>query len=258
MSKKYQLYKGVGGKYRFRLLAENNKIIAVGQGYEQHASCLKGIKSIQSNCNAEVEDLTAEGPRFSNPKYQIFYDASCGYRFHLNAKNGKIIAANEGYETKQGCLNGVDAVKNSCNAEIEDLTQTQKPKEETVIYDEISKACSAEETSTPGGLLQTAIALKSPATATRHEVVVFEGKLIKTCSNEGVANEKIEIWERDRSLLGDDFLAFGNTAQDGSFKLEWKARPLAWFDNTGKIYARFKGNKGVAPSVSEIKTITIN
>jgi uncharacterized protein len=128
--KKYQVYKDVTGKFRFRLLAENNKIVAVDQAYEQHSSCIKGIESIQTNCGAEVEDLTSEGARILNPKYQIFYDKSCGYRFHLNAKNGETIATSEGYETKAGCANGVNAVKTSCDAEIEDLTPTQKPKEE--------------------------------------------------------------------------------------------------------------------------------
>src|SRR4030067_1088554 len=58
MSKKYQVYKDIDGKFRFRLRAENNKIVAVGEAYEQHASCINGIKSTQTNCNAEVEDLT--------------------------------------------------------------------------------------------------------------------------------------------------------------------------------------------------------
>lgn len=257
MPKKYQAYKDVAGKYRFRLKAENNKIIAVGQAYEQHASCIKGIKSIQANCGAAVEDLTANVTGISNPKYQIFYDARCGYRFHLIARNGEIIAASEGYETKEGCLNGVEAVKKSCDAEIEDLTRSQEPKEEIVTYAEIAKVCAEEEIA-QGGLAQTKLDLENLSSATRHEVVVFQGKLTKSCTGGGIANAKIEIWEQDRSLLGDDYLAFGNTSDDGSFKINWNARPLSWFDNTGKIYARFRGNDEVAPSVSEIQTITIN
>ena len=109
-----------------------------------------------------------------------------------------------------------------------------------------------------GKLAQTKLGLELLSSVMRHDVVDFQGKLIKNCSGEGISNVKIEIWEKDRSLLGDDFLAFGNTAEDGSFNIKWKARPLAWFDNTGKIYARFRGNKEVAPSVSEIQTITIN
>ena len=131
--RKYQVYRDVSGKYRFRLRAENSKIVAVGQAYEQYAYCIKGIQSIQANCGAEIEDLTAQATRIPNPKYQIFYDANCGYRFHLNARNGEIIAASEGYETKEGCLNGVEAVRKSCDAEIEDLTCMPKPVEEAAI-----------------------------------------------------------------------------------------------------------------------------
>ncbi len=262
MSKKYQLYRDVAGKYRFRLLAENNKIVAVGQAYEQHESCLKGIHSIQANCDVDIDDLTTEGPRLANPKYEIFYDKACGFRFHLKAKNGEIIAASEGYERKEGCLNGVNAVKHSCDAEIEDLTRTQKPqeepqKEEIVDYAAIAQACTDDRLAHPDGVNQTALTLESPPTAKQHDVVVFQGKLSKSCSGEGIGDVKIEVWERDRSLLGDDYLAFGNTAQDGSFKIEWKARPLAWFDNTAKIYARFRGNTEVAPSVSELQTIVV-
>ncbi len=147
--------------------------MAVGQAYEQHASCLNGIQSIQKNCSVDIEDLTTEGPRISNPKYQIFYDKACGYRFRLIAKNGEIIAASEGYEAKEGCLNGVNAVKNSCDAEIEDLTRTQKPQEELINYDAITKVCTDEKLSSPDGLNQAVLNFESPPTAKSQDVVVF-------------------------------------------------------------------------------------
>lgn len=299
MSKKYQVYKDIKGKYRFRLLAENNKIVAVGQGYEQHESCINGIRSIQSNCNAEVEDLTIEEAKIPDPKYQIFYDKSCGYRFHLKAKNGEIIVQSEGYESKQGCLNGVHAVKTSCDAEIEDLTRTQKPKEETISYHEIPEAnveakipevvpepikvpevqpivsepvvgpkveipqsvvvAPVEiQAPTSTGPAQTVLELQNLTTANKGDIVSFQGKLFRSDSGKGIPDAKIDIYEHDRSLLGDDYLAYGKTAEDGSFSVIWTARSLAWFDNTGKIYARFKGNEQANPSKSAIQTITIN
>jgi uncharacterized protein len=281
MTKKYQVYKDVKGKFRFRLEAENGKIVAVGEAYEQHESCIKGIKSIQTNCNAEIEDSTIKGAaKIVNPKYLIFKDTQGKFRFHLTAKNGEIIAQSEGYEAKAGCLNGVKAVRNSCDATIEDLTATQKPKEETVHYDEIPEpkaepkvelppavvaapqaAVMAPPVETPipayTGPTETIVALNSLAEAKKGETVSFQGKLFRSDSGKGIPNSKIEIWERDRSLLGDDYLAFGNTSEDGSFSVAWKARPLAWFDNTGQIYARFKGNEQAKPSKSVIQTITI-
>ena len=128
MPAKYQIFKDVKGNFRFRLRAENNKIIAVSQAYEQHANSIKGLKSVQKNCNSEIEDMTIEGACavVPNPKYQVFHDEKFKFRFYLNASNGEIIAASEGYENKEGCLNGIQAVKNSCNAEIEDLTFTKE------------------------------------------------------------------------------------------------------------------------------------
>ena len=59
MSGKFVVYYDRAKKFRFRLLASNGEIIAVGEAYESKASCLKGIKSIQKNAPiASVEDTT--------------------------------------------------------------------------------------------------------------------------------------------------------------------------------------------------------
>ena len=137
MSPKFQVYKDVAGKFRFRLRADNNKIVVVGEAYEQHASCIQGIKSIQKNCNSEIEDLTIEDRKVSNPKYQIFKDATDWYRFHLKASNGEIIAESEGYPTKEDYLNAVEVVKSSCNAKIEDLSVVIEPSEDKISRSEI-------------------------------------------------------------------------------------------------------------------------
>jgi uncharacterized protein YegP (UPF0339 family)/large-conductance mechanosensitive channel len=123
---KFQVYKDTAGKYRFRLRADNNKIIAIGEAYEQYAGCINGIKSIQKNFKAPVEDTTLEGQRFSNPKFQVYKDNAGKFRFHLFARNGEIIAdSSEGYETKEACFNGIDVVGQSDDAEIKDLTQSE-------------------------------------------------------------------------------------------------------------------------------------
>ena len=124
---KFQVYKDTAGKYRFRLRADNNKIIAVGEAYEQYAGCINGIKSIQKNFKAPVEDITIEGQRFSNPKFQVYKDNAGKFRFHLYARNGEIIAdSSEGYETKDACFNGIDVVGQSGDAEIKDLTESEE------------------------------------------------------------------------------------------------------------------------------------
>jgi len=50
LTEKYQVYKDRTGKFRFRLRAANNKIVAVSEAYESKASCMNGVKSVQTNC----------------------------------------------------------------------------------------------------------------------------------------------------------------------------------------------------------------
>jgi large conductance mechanosensitive channel protein len=129
---KFQVYKDAAAKFRFRLRADNNEIIAVGEAYEKKAGCLNGIKSIQKNSNAPVEDTTIKGTqKLSNPKYDLYKDAAGKFRFHLRAANGQIIADSEGYEKKADCLNGIDIVRRTPTAEIEDTTKTAKKTTET-------------------------------------------------------------------------------------------------------------------------------
>ena len=47
MSAKFHVYLDHAKKTRFRLVAPNGEIIAVGEGYKSKMACLKGIHSIQ-------------------------------------------------------------------------------------------------------------------------------------------------------------------------------------------------------------------
>jgi uncharacterized protein YegP (UPF0339 family) len=46
---KFEWYKDKSGKFRFRLLAANGQIVAVGEGYESKEACVNGIESVQKN-----------------------------------------------------------------------------------------------------------------------------------------------------------------------------------------------------------------
>jgi uncharacterized protein len=295
MSPKIQVYKDVAGKTRFRIRADNNRIVATGEAYEQYASCINGIKSIQRNCQAPTEDLTIEGAsKVPNPKYQIYKDASGEFRFRLKAANGEIIAQGEGYESKEGCLNGIDVVRKCWNGEIED-PYAKKPTLETPVVEKIevptpSSSVMVPEVAVPEiktelpvpevkveepkiappvlpsekeeiqllGPVDTVLELyAAPANISKGNRIAFKGRLYKTNTNRGIPEAKIRIWEKDRSILGNDYLAFGKTAEDGSFSIEWKARPLAWRKNTGNIFAEFNGNEKAKPSKSAVQTITI-
>ncbi|NJL71711.1 MAG: DUF1508 domain-containing protein [Candidatus Competibacteraceae bacterium] len=56
-------------------------------------------------------------------KFEIFLGADEQFYFHLKAENGLIIAASQGYTTKQSALNGIEAIQRvAASAEIVDLT----------------------------------------------------------------------------------------------------------------------------------------
>lgn len=116
----FLMYQDAGGDFRFRLRAPNNEIIAVSEGYQSRTGCVNGIKTVKRNCTADVEDQTSDVPAISNPKFQIYRDAAEKYRFRLRALNNEIILTGEAYESKQGCQNGIQAIKRYCSARIQD------------------------------------------------------------------------------------------------------------------------------------------
>lgn len=55
---KFEVYKGKGGEFRFRLKAGNGEIIATGEGYSSKQACLNGIESVKKNApGAPVVEL---------------------------------------------------------------------------------------------------------------------------------------------------------------------------------------------------------
>ena len=269
MCPKIQVYKDVAGKTRFRIRANNNQIVAVGEAYEKYASCIKGIESVKRNCNAPIEDLTMEGgPKLPNPKYQIFKDKADKFRFHLKAANGEIIAQGEGYESMEGCLNGIEVVRDCANAEIEDPFAITSEKPEPIL----AKPAVNTKNLTPAaptlieekemipevGPVETTLELyAAPGNIAKGDKINFQGRLFKRNTGKGISAAKIRIYERDKSILGDDYLAYGSTGQDGSFSIPWKTRSLTMRKNTGNIYAKFSGNEKAKPSQSTTQEITI-
>jgi uncharacterized protein YegP (UPF0339 family) len=56
---KFEIYKDAKGEFRWRLRADNNQIIASGEGYTTKAACQNGIESVKNNApKAEVDDQT--------------------------------------------------------------------------------------------------------------------------------------------------------------------------------------------------------
>lgn len=56
---KFEIYKDRKGSFRWRLRADNNQVIASGEGYSSKAACKNGIESVKNNApKAKVEDQT--------------------------------------------------------------------------------------------------------------------------------------------------------------------------------------------------------
>jgi uncharacterized protein YegP (UPF0339 family) len=108
---KFTVYQDSGGEFRFRLIAPNNEIIAVSEGYTTKAGCINGINAVKKYAASE------------EPNFKVYEDTGGEFRFRLIAPNNRIIAVSEGYTTKGGCMNGIDAVKRHApDATIEDQT----------------------------------------------------------------------------------------------------------------------------------------
>jgi len=180
---KYQVYKDTAGKFRFRLRAANNKIVAVSEAYKSRTGCMNGVKSVQKNCDSKIEDKTIGAETLPNPKYVVFTDAASKFRFNLRAPNGEIIAASEAYETKQGCMNGIEAVQKSCDAEIEDLTVDQ-------VMEEVAEAPMQPV----AGAGDTTLKMSCPPTSVDfNSILTFQGKLTNTDTGKGIGGAEIGI-----------------------------------------------------------------
>jgi len=59
----FEIHKDHLGKFRFRLRASNNKVVAFGEGCKTRGDCLNGIKDVKETVmeyhNAEIKDYTA-------------------------------------------------------------------------------------------------------------------------------------------------------------------------------------------------------
>jgi uncharacterized protein YegP (UPF0339 family) len=56
---KFEIYQDSKGEFRWRLRANNNEVIATGEGYVSKDGCMKGISSVKENApDAVVEDQT--------------------------------------------------------------------------------------------------------------------------------------------------------------------------------------------------------
>jgi len=56
-------------------------------------------------------------------KFEIYKDNAGKFRWRLRASNGEEIASGQGYESKEGCMDGVKSVKKNAKSKIVDMTE---------------------------------------------------------------------------------------------------------------------------------------
>lgn len=57
-------------------------------------------------------------------KFEVYVDKSGKFRFRLKAGNGQVIAVGEAYESKEGCLNGIESIrKNAPDAPVVEVKE---------------------------------------------------------------------------------------------------------------------------------------
>lgn len=98
---------------RFHLNTDAGQTIAVSEMYKSDMTCRRGIQSVCRNAGgASLEDQTIEGHLIQiNPKFEVYQDKAGQFRFRLKARNGQIIAASNGYDTREACMAGVESVR---------------------------------------------------------------------------------------------------------------------------------------------------
>jgi len=64
-------------------------------------------------------------------KFEVYLDEFGEYRFRLRARNGQIIAISQGYKSKEGCIKGIQSVKeNAPDARVVILEEASGEKRE--------------------------------------------------------------------------------------------------------------------------------
>ena len=122
-TKGFEIYEDEGGEWRWRLVASNGEPVAISeQGFSTKAGVVKTLDVVRRNV-AEAEDhaeaqVAEDGSEVKGGKgFEIFEDASGGWRWRLRAGNGELVAISEqGFSSKSGVVKGLDVVRRNAAA----------------------------------------------------------------------------------------------------------------------------------------------
>ena len=77
-----------------------------------------------SKTELEIEFNWSAAKRSRTGKFETFTGADDQWYFRLKAPNGEVILASEGYQTEQGALGGIEAVKKNAEPEQFELRES--------------------------------------------------------------------------------------------------------------------------------------
>lgn len=108
-------------RHYFVLRADNDimigQVIGVSEMYSSEEARNAGILSVMKTApSAAFEDTTHGALVYPNPKFEIFRGEDDEFYFRLNAINGEIILASEGYTSRSAAKNGIVSVKKNAVA----------------------------------------------------------------------------------------------------------------------------------------------
>lgn len=109
-----QIYKDLGGKFRFRFRSSNLNTVGHSQGYTAKATCKNGIQAVvRAAEKATISDSTKEDyvSVIGKATFEIYKDKEGKFRFRLIAANASNVLASQGYTTKANCIKGIESIK---------------------------------------------------------------------------------------------------------------------------------------------------
>ena len=106
---KFQIFKGKGGQYRFRLRAGNGEPILASEGYSAKSGAKNGIKSVKKNSK-------------SDERYDRKIAKNGQFYFNLVAANSEIIGKSEMYKSKRSRDHGINVIKKIASSALTDDT----------------------------------------------------------------------------------------------------------------------------------------
>jgi uncharacterized protein YegP (UPF0339 family) len=110
-----EIFEDAAGEYRWRLVAENDEIVADGgQGFASERGARDSVKRVRQYApEASALDYT-------DAAFELYEDNAGEYRWRLRHENGNIMGdSGEGYASRTGAINGIQSVKrNAPNGEV--------------------------------------------------------------------------------------------------------------------------------------------